>query len=817
METSESRVSSPMNNLSSSPARSSGAPLSLSGSSAGKGSSSSQRRSGGRMARSDLLATGPRGSVHMPSVPGSDVDASVIWGTTIQVQQLTHRATLFVTEYKIEGTDQYLYRALLEECLRNSTLCVNLDGQHLLEFDKGLYEDLIKYPQEIVPMFDTAFNKCADEWFEDLVAEIKHSNDNQEVHVVVRPFNLREKQPLRMLDPKHIDQLVATSGMVIRVSQVLPDMQSAWFKCTVCGHELDAQIENGRINEPTLCDNKECRTRNSYQLIYHRCYFTDRQLIKVQESPESIPEGETPHTINVFCHDSLVDFCKPGDRIEATGVYRCKSVRSNPRQTKVEAVYATHLDAVHISKKKKAIFNVQGAGEEYSAFSETDHTALQVKEKKERLKLLGKDPNIYERLARSFAPSIWEMTDVKKGILCQLFGATAKSFGDESTQGTDSKFRNELNILLCGDPGVAKSQFLQYVHKVAPRGIYTSGKGSSAVGLTAYITRDPDTHDLVLESGALVLSDKGICCIDEFDKMSEGARSILHEVMEQQTVSIAKAGIIAQLNARTSILAAANPIESRYNPKRAVTENIDLPPTLLSRFDLIYLLLDRPNKTLDRTLAQHLVSLYYKESERERRKEDFIDQKTFQDYIAFSREEFHPKITKEAGEELVKAYTEMRNIGRHRGRKTISATPRNLESLIRLGEALARMQHNDEVLVSHVQEAVRLQSVATLSAATDPRTGEIDMGIITGGVSNAERQRIRDITNRLTDIFEIQKQKGNLVKFSEIQKQLNVGKEEGEDEYVTRRDLSDTITRLRDQHVLRCDNRRADDPVITIL
>jgi len=755
----------------------------------------------------------------MPSVPGSDVDASVIWGTTIQVQQLQHRATLFVTEFKTPGLeDHYLYRELLEECLKNSTLCVNMDAQHLLEFDKPLYEDLIKYPQEVVPLLDTAFNKCAEEWFEEVVGQLKAESNNQEIHIVVRPFNLREKQPLRLLDPKHIDQLVATSGMVIRVSQILPDMQSAWFKCTVCGHEIDSGIDNGRINEPTLCANKECRTRSSYQLIYHRCYFTDRQLIKVQESPENIPEGETPHTVDVFCHDSLVDFCKPGDRIEATGVYRCKSVRSNPRQSKIEAVYATHLDAVHISKVKKTVFSVQAdQGEQYSAFSQVDETAAQINKKKEKMRELGRDPNIYERLAKSFAPSIWEMNDVKKGILCQLFGATAKSFGDDSVQGKDSKFRNEMNILLCGDPGVAKSQFLQYVHKVAPRGIYTSGKGSSAVGLTAYITKDPDTGDLVLESGALVLSDKGICCIDEFDKMSEGARSILHEVMEQQTVSIAKAGIIAQLNARTSILAAANPIESRYNPKRAVTENIDLPPTLLSRFDLIYLLLDLPNKTLDRTLAQHLVSLYYKEEDRVKRKGDFIDQKTFQDYIAFSREEFHPKLTKEAGEELVKAYTEMRNLGRHRGRKTISATPRNLESLIRLSEALARIQHNNEVLVSHVKEAVRLQQVATHAAATDPRTGEIDMSVITGGVGEFERQRVASVISRLEKILEQQKTINSLVKFSALRERLNQGKEEGDDEFVTHRDLSDSIKRLTTEQVVRCDNRAADDPTINIL
>lgn len=760
----------------------------------------------------DIQASGPRVPVKMASIPGSEEgDQQVIWGTTIQVAKLEHQALCFLTEFQVDGS--FIYRELLEEALKNGTLCVNLDAQHLLQYDNEFYYELIKYPQEVVPILDGAFNKCAEEWFEEVCSQIKEVKGQQDLGLVVRPFNLHQKQPLRLLDPKHIDTLVATTGMVIRVSGIQPDMQSAWFKCSVCGHELDVLINNGRINEPTICENRECRTRNSYQLVYHRCYFTDRQLIKVQESPESIPEGETPHTIDVYLHDSLVDFCKPGDRIEATGVYRCRSVRSNPRQSKVESVYATHLDGVHISKIKKTVLSI-GARDEYASFSQVEETSAQLEKKKKKMKELGKDPNIYERLAKSFAPSIWEMTDVKKGILCQLFGACTKNFGDNSVN-VNSKFRNELNILLCGDPGTAKSQFLQYVHKVAPRGIYTSGKGSSAVGLTAYITKDPDTGDLILESGALVLSDKGICCIDEFDKMGEGSRSILHEVMEQQTVSIAKAGIIAQLNARTSILAAANPIESRYNPKRPVTENIDLPPTLLSRFDLIYLILDKPNKALDRTLAQHLVSLYYKEEDRVARKQDFIDQKTFQDYVAYSREEFHPKLTEEAGEELVKSYTNMRNLGRNRGRKTITATPRNLESLIRLSEALARMQHHNHVRVEHVKEAVRLQQVATHQAATDPRTGEIDMGNILGGFSDYERQKIRAVISGLEVILGNATQSN--VRASALMAALNEGKEEGDEEYVTYRDLNDAIKRLEADQVIRCDNIGAQDPVVKIL
>jgi len=380
------------------------------------------------------------------------------------------------------------------------------------------------------------------------------------------------------------------------------------------------------------------------------------------------------------------------------------------------------------------------------------------------------------------------MDTVKKGILCQLFGGSSKSY----TKAASGRFRGELNILLCGDPGTSKSQMLQYVHKIAPRGIYTSGKGSSAVGLTAYIAKDPETDQHVLESGALVLSDGGICCIDEFDKMSDSTRSILHEVMEQQTVSVAKAGIICTLNARTSILASANPVHSRYERTLSVVENIDLPPTLLSRFDLIFIILDIPRESNDRKLAAHLTSLYQQRPPKPSK--GAINIELLSAYISYAREKIHPKLTDAASNELVASYVEMRKAGQ--GTRTITATPRQLESMIRLSEALAKMRLSQVVEKRDIDEAVRLIKEAQQSAATDPITGLIDLDLITIGTSSASRKMQAELTKTVQKYFEAHPAQN--YNFATLLRALN----EEANTTIRSKQLFDSLTELHNEGIL---------------
>ncbi|KAJ4788540.1 DNA helicase [Rhynchospora pubera] len=674
-----------------------------------------------------------------------DTTPVFVWGTNISVQEVNGAILRFLRHFRdarsasesSEAADlmsEGKYMRVVHRIMElEGAESLDIDAHDVFEYDPDLYNKMVRYPLEVLAIFDIVLM--------DLVARI---DPLFEKHIQTRIHNLKSTVCMRNLNPSDIEKMVSIKGMIIRCSSIIPELKEAIFRCLVCGFYSDpVLVDRGRINEPTRCLREECKAMNSMSLVHNRCRFADKQIVKLQETPDEIPEGGTPHTVSVLMHDKLVDAGKPGDRVEITGIYRAMSVRVGPSQRTVKSIFKTYIDCLHLKKTDKSRLQIDDSvnhdANNNAANHEEDDASL-YHDKIEKLKELSKLPDIYDRLTRSLAPNIWELDDVKRGLLCQLFGGNALKLGSSG-----ASLRGDINILLVGDPGTSKSQLLQYMHKLSPRGIYTSGRGSSAVGLTAYVTKDPETGETVLESGALVLSDRGVCCIDEFDKMSDNARSMLHEVMEQQTVSIAKAGIIASLNARTSVLACANPSESRYNPRLSVIDNIHLPPTLLSRFDLIYLILDKADEQTDRRLAKHIVSLFFQNPDNS--VQEVLDLTTLVAYISYAKKHIHPVLSDEAAEELTRQYVQMRQRGNTPGsrKKVITATARQIESLIRLSEALARMRFSQVVEVGDVAEAFRLLEVALQQSATDHSTGTIDMDLIMTGISASERTRRENI------------------------------------------------------------------------
>jgi replicative DNA helicase Mcm len=603
-----------------------------------------------------------------------------------------------------------------------TTLIVDFDD--LLAFDQELAEELSKNPDEYLKYANNAA-------YAQLQTEDPEYAEKTEA-VTVRIVRLPETAKLRKLGSKHIGKFAMVEGIVVRSTPVRPMVMQAVFRCKRCGEITSVDQTGPFLRAPFVCKNPNCRAKGPFDFVQEESTFVDSQELRIQERPEDLPPGQLPRSLNIKLMGSeIVDVARPGDHISIVGTVRAVAP-TLPRVGKLRA-FILHLDANSIG-----------------VLGKEPETALPSPEEEERILELAKDPWIHRKIMNSIAPSIYGYDHIKEAIMYLLFGGVLKNLPDITIRG-------ELNVLLIGDPGTAKSQLLQYVARLAPRGLYTSGRGTTAAGLTAAVIREA-RGGMTLEAGALVLADKGIACIDEMDKMRPGDRVAIHEAMEQHTVSIAKGGIVATLNARTAILAAANPALGRYEPHRTVAENISLPVTILSRFDLIFVLRDEPNKEADSKMSQHILEIHRRGMSPV---EPPIPTELLRKYISYAKG-IKPVLTKEALQRLKDFYMAMRSASETEG-SPVAITARQLESLVRTAESRARLALRKEILAEDAEAAIAIMNRSLEEVGIDVSSSKFDIDLIMTGKPKSLRDKLQTV---LSTIMEMQRETGLVEKIA---------------------------------------------------
>jgi replicative DNA helicase Mcm len=564
------------------------------------------------------------------------------------------------------------------------------------------------------------------------------------LHFRVRNLPQTQKILIRKLRASHLGKMVAIDGLVKKRTEVRPKLVVAAFQCQKCGAIIKIEQDEDILKEPSECyeDQGGCGRVSSFKLSPSYSEFIDSQKIEVQENPEGLRGGAQPERISVYLEDDLVGEISPGDRVIVNGILRSmQRHRGTFRLTSFDKT----MDAVSVECQQMAFEEVEVTEEDEKLIIQT-----------------SKDPAIYEKIKNSIAPTIYGMDIEKEALALQLFGGIAKEMPD------GTRIRGDIHMLFVGDPGTAKSQLLTYMSKLSPRSVYASGKASSAAGLTAAAVHDEfGEGQWTLEAGALVLADMGLACIDEIDKMDDSDRSAMHQAMEQQEISVAKAGINATLKSRCSILAAANPKLGRFDEFIPIHEQINMPPALLSRFDLIFSIIDKPDRRRDMDLSTHILlahkageihqnilksksSPFTKEEEEALMKRvlPVFDPEFLRKYVAYAKRSVFPVLTDEALQILQNYYVDFRSSSED----SVPFTPRQLEAFVRLAEASARVRLSEMVTAEDAKRAINIIDHYLRRVGLDRETGRFDIDIIATGISHSQHERMRmiiDIIKRL--------------------------------------------------------------------
>uniref|UniRef100_A0A8D8SGI8 DNA replication licensing factor MCM5 n=1 Tax=Cacopsylla melanoneura TaxID=428564 RepID=A0A8D8SGI8_9HEMI len=623
-------------------------------------------------------------------------------GIQVNLQSVKRKFKEFLRQFH-EGNFNYKYRDSLKRNYNLGQYHLEINIEDLNSFDENLADKLYKYPTEHLPIFEEAAKEVADE-----VTSPRPEGEEKVEDIQIMLSSDAIPDNLRNLKSEIVSKLVKIPGIIVSASAIRAKATNISIQCRTCRNIIpNLPVKPGLEGYalPRKCNTEQAgRPKcplDPYYIIPDKCTCVDFQVLKLQELNDSIPQGEMPRHLQLYCDRYLCEKVVPGNRVVVLGIFSIKKISGAKRGEKSKSVVGVRAPYIRVVGIQ---VDTSGGG-----FTASGSFTLQ---EEDLFKRMAGSANIYERIAKSIAPSIYGFQDVKKAIACLLFGGCRKRLPDGLTR------RGDINILMLGDPGTAKSQLLKFVERVSPIGIYTSGKGSSAAGLTACVIRDPNTRNFVMEGGAMVLADGGVVCIDEFDKMREDDRVAIHEAMEQQTISIAKAGITTTLNSRCSVLAAANSVFGRWDDTKG-EQNIDFMPTILSRFDMIFIIKDEHDEKRDITLAKHIMKVHMTAGQEiDVASDGELPLPIIKKYINYCRTRCGPRLTHEAGEKLKNRYVLMRNGTKEDGEKklNIPITVRQLEAVIRIAESLAKMQLEPFAIDSHVTEALRLFQVSTLHA-----------------------------------------------------------------------------------------------------